>query len=176
LYLSIKFKNQGFKMPKDIKNDKLHLKINPNDIDPKALFIIRKLNDFGFTAFLVGGCIRDLILRKNINDWDIVTQATVEEIIESFNDFKTVTVGKKYGTILLIRNHFHYQVSTFKSTAGVQTNLQSDLKFRDFTINSMAWNEKSGLIDLSSGVKDIREGSIRFTESAQDRIKEDPLI
>ena len=159
----------------DKKNDKFHLKINPNDIDPKALFIIRKLNHFGFDAFLVGGCIRDLILRKKVNDWDMATQASVEEIIKSFNDFKIITVGKKHGTILLIKNHLQYQVSTFKSIIGIQPDLQSDLKCRDFTINSMAWNEKNGLVDLSNGVMDIREGIIRFTENPQDRIKEDPL-
>jgi len=157
------------------KNDKLYLKINPDDIDPKALFIIRKLNDFGFDAFLVGGGIRDLILRKNVNDWDIATQASVEEIIKSFNDFKIVTVGKKHGTILLVSNRIQYQVSTFKSIIGIQPNLQSDLRCRDFTINSMAWNEKNGLVDLSNGVMDIREGIIRFTENSQDRIREDPL-
>ena len=157
------------------KNDKLYLKINPDDIDPKALFIIRKLNDFGFEAFLVGGCIRDLILRKNINDWDITTQAPVEEIIKSFNNFKIVTVGKKHGTILLVSNRIQYQVSTFKSIIGIQPSLQSDLRCRDFTINSMAWNEKNGLVDLSNGVMNIREGIIRFTENSQDRIREDPL-
>ena len=157
------------------KNDKLYLKINPDDIDPKALFIIRKLNDFGFDAFLVGGGIRDLILRKNVNDWDIATQASVEEIIKSFNDFKIVTVGKKHGTILLVSNRIQYQVSTFKSIIGIQPSLQSDLRCRDFTINSMAWNEKNGLVDLSNGVMNIREGIIRFTENSQDRIREDPL-
>ncbi|MEA2021417.1 MAG: hypothetical protein U9N08_02960 [Candidatus Caldatribacteriota bacterium] len=162
-------------MLKEKKNDTLYLKINPNDIDSKALFIIRKLTNFGFDAFLVGGCIRDLILRKNVNDWDIATQASVEEIIKSFNDFKIITVGKKHGTLLLIINQLQYQVSTFKSIIGIQPDLQSDLKCRDFTINSMAWNEKKGLVDLSKGVMDIREGIIRFTENAQDRIREDPL-
>jgi len=157
------------------KSDKLYLKINPYDIDPVALFIIRKLNNFGFDAFLAGGCIRDLILRKKVNDWDITTQASVEEIINSFTDFKIVTVGKKHGTILLIRNHFQYQISTFKSMMGVQPSLQSDLRCRDFTINGIAWNEINGLVDLSSGVEDIREGSIKFIKSAQDRINEDPL-
>lgn len=157
------------------KNDKLHLKIIPKDIDTEALFIIKKLNASGFDAFLVGGCLRDLMLRGNVNDWDIATQAPVGEIINSFNNFKIVTVGKEHGTILLVRNHIRYQVSTFKSTTGVQANLQSDLRCRDFTINSMAWNKKNGLVDLSNGTEDIREGIVRFTESAEDRIKEDPL-
>jgi len=162
-------------MLKEKKSDKLYLKINPNDISPFGLFIVKKLNDFGFDAFLVGGCIRDLILKKSVSDWDIATLAPVGEIINSFKDFKIVTVGEKHGTILLVRNHLQYQISTFKSIYGIQANLQSDLRCRDFTINSMAYNEKSGLIDLSNGIEDIREGIIRFNESAQDRIKEDPL-
>ena len=162
-------------MFKEKKKNKFNLKINSSNIDPTALHIINKLNLFGFDAFLVGGCVRDLVMDKAINDWDIATQASVDEIINNFNDFKIVRIGEKHGTILLIKNHLQYQVSTFKSKKSFQTSLQSDLGCRDFTINSIAWNEKSGLVDLYNSMKDIRKGKIRFTESAQGRIEEDPL-
>lgn len=162
-------------MSKEKNSEKLHLKITENEIDPIALTILKRLKNFEFEVFLVGGCIRDLILGKKVNDWDIVTQASVNEIINCFSDFKLVTFGKKHGTILLIKKHLQYQVSTFKSMTGFNPNLQNDLKRRDFTINSLAWSEKSGLIDLYHGIDDIRIGTIRFTEIATDRIKEDPL-
>ena len=162
-------------MFKEKKNNEFNLKIDFSNIDPTALHIINKLNFIGFDAFLVGGCIRDLVMDRVINDWDIATQASVDEIINNFNNFKIVRIGEKHGTILLIKNHLQYQVSTFKSKKSFQPSIQRDLGCRDFTINSIAWNEKSGLIDLYNSMKDIRKGKIRFTESVQDRIKEDPL-
>ena len=87
-------------MFKEKKKNKFNLKINSSNIDPTALHIINKLNFFGFDAFLVGGCVRDLVMDRDINDWDIATQASVDEIINNFNDFKIVRIGEKHGTIL----------------------------------------------------------------------------
>lgn len=162
-------------MTKEKKDDGLNLKIESKDIDPGALFIIKKLNDFGFEAFTVGGCIRNLVMEKKVNDWDIVTQAAPREIAEVFSNFKVVPIGEKYGTIMVVIDPINYQISTYKSKSGTLPGLQNDLRCRDFTVNGLAWNEKKGIIDCSNGLEDIKQKIIRFTGDAQDRIKEDPL-
>ncbi|GAH61600.1 unnamed protein product, partial [marine sediment metagenome] len=106
--------NRGFIMFKKEKNQKLNLKIKDKDIDPGALFIIQRLNDLGYEALVVGGCIRNLVMRQEANDWDVAARATTEEITEVFRDYKVVPVGRKFGTVTLVINHINYQVSTFK--------------------------------------------------------------
>ena len=81
-------------MFKEKKNNEFNLKIDFSNIDPTALHIINKLNFIGFDAFLVGGCIRDLVMDRVINDWDIATQASVDEITNNFNNFKIVRIGE----------------------------------------------------------------------------------
>ena len=163
-------------MFKKEKNLKLNLKIGIEDIDPVALYIIKRLNDKGFSAFIVGGCIRNLMMREKPYDWDITTRATAEEIADVFKDYKVVQVGRKFGTVTVIINHINYQVSTFKSAKlACTSNLFEDLKRRDFTINILAWREGEGVIDYFNGVTDIRQKLIRGVEAPEERIKEDPL-
>ena len=80
--------NKGFTMIKKEKNQKFNLKIKSKDIDPGALSIIRRLNDSGYEAFVVGGCIRNLIMGEEAHDWDITTRAIPEEISQVFKEFK----------------------------------------------------------------------------------------
>src|SRR5665648_1004444 len=91
-------------MEKEKKEDKYNLKIKSEDIDPGALFIIKRLNDSGYEAFVVGGCIRNLIMGVEARDWDITTKAAPEEIVEVFRDYKVIPVGKKFGTLTVIIN------------------------------------------------------------------------
>jgi len=163
-------------MIKKKKNQKLNLKIKSKDIDPGTLFITRRLNDSGYEALAVGGCIRNLIMGEGARDWDITTKATPEEIVEVFKDFKVVPVGRKFGTLTVVINHINYEVSTFKKNKSVPTpNLFEDLRHRDFTVNAFAWREEEGVIDYFNGLEDIKQKTIRGVEDPAERIKEDPL-
>lgn len=163
-------------MEKEKKEDKSNLKIELKDIDPGALFIIKRLNDSGYEALVVGGCIRNLIMGEEAHDWDITTKAAPEEIVEVFRDYKVVPVGKKFGALTVVINHINYEVSTFKKNKSVPTpNLLEDLSHRDFTINALACREGEGVIDYFNGLEDIKQKIIRGVENPKDRIKEDPL-
>jgi len=163
-------------MIKKEKNQKFDLKIKSKDIDPGALFITKRLNDSGYEALVVGGCIRNLIMGEEAHDWDITTKATPEEIVEVFRDYKVIPVGKKFGTLTLVINHINYEVSTFKKNKSVPTpNLLEDLRHRDFTINALAWREGEGVIDYFNGLEDIKQKTIKGVEDSAERIKEDPL-
>ena len=163
-------------MIKKEKNRKFNLKIKSKDIDPGALFITKRLNDSGYEALVVGGCIRNLIMGEGARDWDITTKAAPGEIVELFRDYKVIPVGKKFGTLTVVINHINYEVSTFKKSKSVPTpNLFEDLRHRDFTINALAWREGEGVIDYFNGLDDIKQKIIKGVEDPVERIKEDPL-
>ena len=163
-------------MIKKEKNRKFNLKIKSKDTDPRALFIIKRLNDSGYEALVVGGCIRNLIMGEEAHDWDITTKATPEEISGVFKEFKVIPVGKKFGTVTVVIEHTNYEVSTFKKNKSAPTpNLFEDLRHRDFTINALAWREEEGVIDYFNGLEDIKQKMIRGVEDPIERIKEDPL-
>jgi len=125
---------------------------------------------------VVGGCIRNLIIGEKTHDWDITTKAAPEEIVEIFKDYKVIPVGKKFGTVTVVKNHINYEVSTFKKSKSVPSpNLLEDLRHRDFTINALAWREEEGVIDYFNGLEDIKQKIVRGVENSKERIKEDPL-
>jgi len=158
------------------KTKELNLKIRSKDIDPAALFIIKRLNDSGYEALAVGGCIRNLTMGEEAHDWDITTKATPEEIFGVFKEFKVIPVGKKFGTVTVVIEHTNYEVSTFKKNKSAPTpNLFEDLRNRDFNINALAWKEGEGVIDYFNGLEDIKQKIIRGVEDPVERIKEDPL-
>jgi len=163
-------------MIKKEKSQKFNLKIKSKDIDSGALFITKRLNDSGYEALVVGGCIRNLIMGEEPHDWDITTKATPEEISGVFKEFKAIPVGKKFGTVTVVINHINYEVSTFKKNKSAPTpNLFEDLRHRDFTINAFVWREREGTIDYFNGLGDIKQKIIRGVEDPKERIKEDPL-
>jgi len=163
-------------MIKKEKNQKFNLKIKSKDIDPGALFIIKRLNDSGQEAFVVGGCIRNLIMGEEARDWDITTKATPKDISEVFKDYKVIPVGKKFGTLTVVINHINYEISTFKKNKSAPTpNLFEDLRHRDFTINALAWKDGEGVIDYFNGLEEIKQKIIKGVENPCKRIEEDPL-
>lgn len=163
-------------MIKKEENRKLNLKIKSKDIDTRALFIIKRLNDSGYKALAVGGCIRNLIMGEETRDWDITTKATPEEISRAFKEFIVVPTGKKFGTLTVVINHINYEVSTFKKNKSAPTtNLFEDLRHRDFTINALAWKDGEGVIDYFNGLEDIKQKIIRGVENPCKRMEEDPL-
>jgi len=163
-------------MIKKEKNRKFNLKIKSKDIEPGALFIIERLNNAGYEALAVGGCIRNLTMGEETHDWDITTKATPEEISRAFKEFKVVPVGKKFGTVTVVIEHTNYEVSTFKKNkSALTTNLFEDLRHRDFTINALAWKDREGVIDYFDGLEDIKQKIIKGVENPCKRIEEDPL-
>lgn len=148
--------------------------------------IIEKLLKSGHKAYLVGGCVRDSLLNRKANDYDITSSATPKEIIELFSEFKTVEVGKEFGTIVIVQKQGLVEVTTFRSDNKYQDgrrpssvvftrDLLEDLKRRDFTINSMAYNEIEGLIDPFKGLKDLKNNLIRTVGDPIERFSEDYL-
>ncbi|MCK4240870.1 MAG: polynucleotide adenylyltransferase [Candidatus Atribacteria bacterium] len=163
-------------MIKKEKNQKFNLKIKAKDIDSIALFVTKRLNDSGYEALVVGGCIRNLVMREEPHDWDITTKATPDEISGVFKECKVIPLGKKFGTVTVVINHINYEVSTFKKNKSAPTpNLLEDLRHRDFTINALAWREGEGVIDYFNGLEDIKQKIIRGVEDPVERIEEDSL-
>lgn len=152
----------------------------PNDVK----YIIDVLQGAGFEAYAVGGCVRDTILGKEPDDWDITTSAKPPEIKALFK--VTIDTGIQHGTVTVLRNHIGYEVTTYRIDGVYEdsrhpkevtftANLKEDLLRRDFTINAMAYNDTEGLIDEYGGMEDIRDGIIRCVGVAKERFTEDAL-
>jgi tRNA nucleotidyltransferase (CCA-adding enzyme) len=146
--------------------------------------IIDTLKTYGFNAHAVGGCVRDSLLKRQPNDWDITTDALPQDIISIFPH--TVPTGIKHGTVTVILNNAHFEVTTYRIDGDysdgrhpdsvVFTNsLESDLSRRDFTINAIAYNHDSGLSDPFEGMKDLALGIVRCVGNAHERFNEDAL-
>lgn len=152
---------------------------------PKSVNIIIKiLNDNGYEAYAVGGCVRDAILGKEPNDWDITTSALPEQVKELFH--KTIDTGIAHGTVTVMIDRVGYEVTTYRIDGEYEDgrhpknveftgNLIEDLKRRDFTINAMAYNGRDGIVDAFDGISDINNRIIRCVGTPQDRFNEDAL-
>ncbi len=111
--------------------------------------ILDRFQQHGYEAYVVGGCIRDVLLHQTPSDWDFCTSANPDEILQCFSDCKTMAIGKAYGTICVNWKSIWYEITTFRteseyvdyrrpSQVTFTTSLYEDLKRRDFTINAMA--------------------------------------
>ncbi len=148
--------------------------------------IIHTLQNNGYEAFLVGGCVRDSILGRPIHDYDITTSATPDEMMEVFKDKRIIETGLQHGTITIVIDGEGYECTTYRidgnysdgrrpDSVTFTRNLKEDLKRRDFTINAMAYNDEVGLIDPFNGMEDIEHYKIRCVGRAEDRFSEDAL-
>lgn len=146
--------------------------------------IIEKLNEHGFEAYVVGGCVRDSLLGKEPEDWDITTSAKPEEVKAIFS--RTIDTGIQHGTVTVMLNRQGYEVTTYRvdgeyedgrhpKSVDFTTSLLEDLKRRDFTINAMAYNSREGLVDAFGGIEDLENRVIRCVGSAVNRFTEDAL-
>ncbi len=155
-------------------------------IPEKTRFIFEILEKNEYECFAVGGCVRDSLMNIIPDDWDFTTNATPDEIIECFKDYKLITVGQKYGTIGVVCNNSVYEITTFRKdgvysdsrhpdTIEFSPNIEDDLVRRDFTINSMAYNPKTGIIDPYGGQLDLSNKLIRCTGDPYKRFDEDAL-
>ncbi len=152
-----------------------------------AKIIVNKLNSHGYKAYPVGGCIRDAILGKTPNDWDITTNAKPDEILKVFEDYKTLDVGRKFGTISVeVENNFievttmrresDYTDSRHPGSVEFFDDIYEDLNRRDLTINAMAYDISSNtLIDPFNGKLDLKKKIIRTVGEPELRFNEDAL-
>ena len=152
----------------------------PNDVE----WIIGKIREHGFEAFAVGGCVRDTLLSRTPEDWDITTSARPEEVKGIFQ--KTVDTGIEHGTVTVIKNRRGYEVTTYRidgeyrdcrhpDSVEFTSNLKEDLRRRDFTINAMAYSHETGIVDAFGGMEDLKAGVIRCVGNPMDRFTEDAL-
>lgn len=148
--------------------------------------LLDKLEENGFCAYIVGGSVRDMLLGKAPSDYDIATNALPEEIEELFNEYKTIAVGKKFGTIVVVQREGNVEVTTFRQDGKYvdgrrpeevffSKDLKDDLSRRDFTINSLAYNKNTGIIDYFNGVEDLKNKIIKTVGDPEERFKEDYL-
>ncbi|MBQ0146678.1 MAG: polynucleotide adenylyltransferase, partial [Lachnospiraceae bacterium] len=153
-------------------------------IPKEAENITRLLRDNTHDAYIVGGCVRDALLGRTPNDWDITTDARPEEIKRIFR--RTADTGIQHGTVTVIINGKGYEVTTYRvdgdysdhrrpDTVEFTDSLFEDLKRRDFTINAMAYNHDRGLVDEFGGQEDLSKGLVRCVGEPDERFNEDAL-
>lgn len=152
----------------------------------EVLFILNKLNEEGFDAYIVGGCVRDKLLGLHPHDYDITTSAKPNEIKRVFKDFKTILIGEEFGTVGVLIDETLYEVTTFRidgkylnfrkpENVTFSKSLREDLKRRDFTINAMAMDSSGELYDPFGGKKDLDDKVLRAVGNPHERIKEDAI-
>lgn len=155
-------------------------------IPQEVQLILNILTAQGYEAYVVGGCVRDSLLGQKPQDWDICTSALPQEVKKAFNNFPVLETGLKHGTVTVMIEHELYEVTTYRIEGKYSDNrhpdkvefiknLEQDLARRDFTINAMAYNPKSGLVDCFNGLADLRNKIIRCVGKAEERFLEDGL-
>lgn len=154
------------------------------ELPEKVSQIIETLQTNGFEAYAVGGCVRDSILGRVPDDWDITTSATPQETKQLFK--KTFDTGIEHGTITVLLDKDAFEVTTYRvdgkyedsrhpSEVTFTRSLKEDLLRRDFTINAMAYNDTEGLVDIFGGMEDLQNQIIRCVGNARERFGEDAL-
>ena len=155
-------------------------------IPKEAAYIIDTLTAAGYEAYCVGGCVRDLIMGIEANDFDITTSATCEEVKKCFPLDRIIETGIRHGTVTLLINNRPFEVTTYRIESTYSDNrhpdevvftrsLSEDLSRRDFTVNSIAFNETDGFVDLFGGREDIERKIIRAVGNPKMRFEEDSL-
>ena len=150
----------------------------------KVNMIIHTIQAAGFEAYAVGGCVRDSILGRVPDDWDITTSAKPEDIKKLFK--RTIDTGIEHGTVTVMLEAKGFEVTTYRIDGEYEdsrhpkevtftSNLREDLRRRDFTINAMAYNDEVGLVDIFEGISDIEKKIIRCVGDAKERFTEDAL-
>lgn len=154
---------------------------------PKNVDIaINLLQSAGFEAYAVGGCVRDSLLGKTPNDWDITTSAKPEDMKSVFAEFHCIDTGIKHGTVTVVIDGEPLEITTFRldgeyednrhpKSVTFTSNLGADLGRRDFTVNAMAYSKKTGTVDLFGGQNDLKNKIIRCVGDPDRRFNEDAL-
>ena len=148
--------------------------------------VLDMLHEAGYKAYIVGGCVRDMLMGKEPEDYDITTSARPEEIKKVFSGKKTIDTGIAHGTVTVVIDGQAFEITTFRVEAGYSDgrrpdsvsftgNLKEDAARRDFTMNSIAFNREEGIIDYFGGAADIKAGVIRCVGDPKARFREDGL-
>ena len=157
-------------------------------INPPAyvLSVLHQLEHSGYQAYVVGGCVRDSLMGIEPSDWDVCSDATPEQMLAVFERRRIIPTGLKHGTITVRSKGHNVEVTTFRIDGSYSDNrhpdrvsfvakLEEDLSRRDFTVNAMAYNPRSGLVDIFGGEKDLEGHTIRCVGEPDVRFHEDGL-
>ena len=147
---------------------------------------LSRLEEAGFEAFLVGGCVRDSLMGRVPGDWDITTSALPEETEAVFSGFRCIETGMKHGTVTVLVEGQPLEITTFRvdgdssdarhpSSVRFTRTLEEDLSRRDFTVNAMAWSAGTGLVDFFGGQEDLAQRTVRCVGAPEKRFSEDAL-
>ena len=148
--------------------------------------LMDRLKESGFSAYAVGGCVRDSLLGLTPHDWDLCTSALPEEMLRVFAGEHVVETGLKHGTLTVVRDHVPYEITTFRvdgaytdhrhpDSVSFVSDIRGDLSRRDFTVNAMAFSPEEGLVDLFGGREDLGNRIIRCVGDPEERFTEDAL-
>ncbi|MCL2065069.1 MAG: cytidine deaminase [Candidatus Cloacimonetes bacterium] len=156
-------------------------------LPPQIEYILNTFSSNNFDAYIVGGCVRDLLMNKTPTDWDICSSALPEQTIKLFKNHKILKNGLKHGTVtVLFKDKSKYEITTFRSDGiytdnrhpdqvSYVTDIKTDLSRRDFTINAFAYNQEKGLLDFFDGITDLKNKVIRCIGNPDTRFQEDGL-
>ena len=155
-------------------------------ISPQAALALKALEQSGYEAYLVGGCVRDDLMDIPPHDYDITTNARPEEIKRVFADRHMVLDGEKHGTVSPVIDGTLIEITTFRAdgeysdgrhpdAVSFSQDLRDDLSRRDFTVNAMAWSKRTGLVDLFGGAEDLKKGRLKAVGEPRQRFQEDAL-
>ncbi len=148
--------------------------------------VMERLEEAGYEAYIVGGCVRDALLGKTPYDYDVATSATPDEMKAALTEFRTVDTGIRHGTVTVISDGHPIETTAFRcdgeytdhrrpDSVILTRSLSEDLARRDLTVNALAYNEKTGLVDLYGGTDDLETGIIRCVGEPAKRFDEDAL-
>ena len=155
-------------------------------LDAGAAALLARLHGAGYAAYAVGGCVRDSLLGRIPQDWDLCTSARPEQVLALFGEGQCIPTGLQHGTVTIKYGGQLYETTTFR-TEGAYTDgrhpdevhfvpdVRQDLARRDFTINAMAYNDAEGLIDPFGGQQDLQQGILRAVGDPATRFEEDAL-
>ena len=148
--------------------------------------VLKRIEEHGFEAYVVGGAVRDILLSKTPDDFDVTTSATPEELLEIFGESNWHPTGIRHGTVTIIEDGFPVEITTFRvdgdytdsrhpDEVRFTRSLKEDVMRRDFTINAMALGEDGRIIDYCDGIADLKAGKIRTVGDPKKRFEEDAL-
>lgn len=156
------------------------------DLPHDAAWLLNRLGQHGYEAYVVGGCVRDALLGATPKDWDLCTSARPEEMQRVFADCRVVETGLRHGTLTVLRSGKPYEITTFRIDGAYSDHrhpdgvtfvrdVVRDLARRDFTVNAMAYHPQTGLVDAFGGRADLARGVIRCVGKPEERFEEDAL-
>ena len=161
-------------------------RVQTERIPKEGLELVNRLRSAGYEAWFVGGCVRDLLMGNEPNDWDICTRAKPEQTKAVFADYRIHETGIKHGTVLVMSGGAGYEITTYRTEREYSdhrrpdrvefiSELSGDLARRDFTVNAMAYHPDEGIVDLYGGREDLERGIIRAVGDPEERFGEDAL-